>query len=327
MLLVTGANGFLGGRLARLLVERGEEVRIIHRSDGRPEYLADLPVDVVRARLEDLPSLEKAMAGVDRIFHCAARSTDWSPWREFHSANVEGVANLLRAAASGNRFERFVHVSTTDVYGYPDSPCDEDGPLVDTGLPYNRSKVMGERLVWDASRKGIPVTVLRPATIYGPRSKDFAIELENLLRQGLMMHVNGGKSGGGFIFVDDVAEAMIAAAASPDTIGKAYNIAPETDSSWREYVESMASTLGLKRPWLNLPEGAAYGLGAACEAVFRTLGVKSRPPLTRHAVRLLSRSMSFPVGKARRDFGFAPKVGLQEGVRRTSAWLRERQRG
>ena len=324
MILITGASGFLGGRLAQVLAEKGEAVRIINRQPGLPAHLAALPIEVTRASLDDLPALVSAMKDVEVVFHCGACSSDWAPWSVFHAANVSGVANILRAAASASSLSRFVHISTADVYGYPVVPCDEDGPLVDSGLPYNRSKILGEREVWRASGEGLPVTVLRPTTIYGPRSKDFAVEIDKLLRQGIMMHVDQGRSTGGFIYVDDVVDAMLGASTSGTTVGRAYNIAPEIDSTWHEFVEAMSVALGHKPPWLNFSRRTANAVGLVSEVIYRTARIGLRPPLTRHAVNVLSRNQSFPIGRAKHDFGFAPKVGLSVGVQRTVEWLKGR---
>jgi nucleoside-diphosphate-sugar epimerase len=322
MNLVTGASGFLGGRLAQVLRAQGAPVRIILRQDRLPNHLADLGIEVVKCGLEDNSGLREAVRDVSRIFHCAGCSTDWAPWQTYFSTNVTGVKNLLEAARSERTLRRFVHVSTADVYGYPEIPCTEDQPPKDVGLPYNRTKVMGEKLVWDAGLAGMPITIFRPASIYGPRSKDFVAEVAKLLKQGSMMYVSHGTSMGGFVFVDDVVDALLGASESERAVGQAYNIAPERDSSWKEYCDAMAGALKEKRPWLSLPFSVAYGLGRASELAYSTLGISTRPLITRHAVRLVGQDQNFPVAKAKRDFGFRQAVDLTEGISRSVGWLR-----
>src|SRR5262249_42866005 len=130
----------------------------------------------------DAAALDAALRGVDLVFNCAGRSSDWGAWREFHSANVLGVRALLAAAHRAASVQRFVHVSTTDVYGYPLSGCDETHPIRDVGLPYNRSKAIGDRIAMQFhQRTGLPVTVVRPATVFGPESKDWCTEIARLL--------------------------------------------------------------------------------------------------------------------------------------------------
>jgi nucleoside-diphosphate-sugar epimerase len=326
MNLVTGASGFLGGRLVQVLRAQGAPVRIILRQDRLPAHLDD-GVEVVKCGLEDSSGLREAVRHVSRIFHCAGCSTDWAPWRTYFSANVTGVGNLLAAARSEPSLQRFVHVSTADVYGYPAIPCTEDQPPKDAGLPYNRTKLLGEKLVRDAGLEGMPITIVRPATIYGPRSKDFVAEVASLLKQGAMVYIGGGRSMGGFVYVDDVVDALLRASESDRAVDQTYNIAPERDSSWKEYVDALAGALGQKRPWLSLPFPVAYGLGCASELAYSGLGISARPLLTRHAVLLVGRDQNFPVAKAVRDFGFVQSVDLSEGIARSAEWLRASEAG
>jgi nucleoside-diphosphate-sugar epimerase len=198
----------------------------------------------------------------------------------------------------------------------------------DVGLPYNRTKIQGEKAVWRAHREhGLPVTVVRPATIYGPRGKDFVVEIANMLRQRMMLLIDGGRARGGFTYVDSVAQAMMDAAASSKAGGRAYNISDGTGTTWREYTNALADALDYKRPWLALPFPMALALGAAMEVPFRLLKAKSRPLLTRHAVHLLGQNQEFPAARAREDFGFAPRVAFADGIARSAAWVRSREPG
>ena len=322
--LVTGSSGFLGGRVAQILSERGEEVVVLARPGADLRHLAAMPVRVVRGDLSEAAALRDAVGEVTQVFHCAACSTDWAPRATYVDANVVGTENLLAAARRAPRLRRFVHVSTTDVYGYPAVPCTEEQPMVDAGLPYNQTKGAGEAAVWRAHAEGLPVTVVRPATIYGPRGKDFTQEIAAMLRLRLMAYVGGGRATGGFTYVDNVAQAMMDAAGSDRALGEAYNISDGTNATWREYVTGFAEQLGTSRPWIDLSVGMAERLARGFEGVHRWLKLGGRPLLTRHAVLLLGRDQEFPAGKARRDFGFAPEVLLEEGIARSVAWLRDR---
>jgi nucleoside-diphosphate-sugar epimerase len=327
-ILITGASGFLGGRLAQILAERGEQIRVLARGSSDLRHLSHLQIQIVRGDLGDAAALAEAVRGVRVIYHCAACSTDWAPWATYVEANVAGTQNVLEAAVRAGTVERFLHVSTTDVYGYPRVPCDESAPMRDVGLPYNRTKIRGEEAVWRAHREhGLPVTVLRPATIYGPRGKDFVVEIAKLLRQRLMLliggeNTKGGRPRGGFTYVDNVAQAMMDAAASSKTVGRAYNISDGTGITWRDYTWALADALGYPRPWLRLPFSAAMTLAPAMEAVQRTLRLPGRPLLTRHAVHLVGQDQEFPAKRAREDFGFVPHVSFAEGIARSAEWVR-----
>ncbi|MCU1258316.1 MAG: Sterol-4-alpha-carboxylate 3-dehydrogenase (decarboxylating) [Bryobacterales bacterium] len=267
---------------------------------------------VLTTRLSDTGALAQAVQDVSVIYHCAARSTDWAPWRSYYESNVMGVQNLLEAAAKAPTLRRFVHVSTTDVYGYPLVPCSESEPTRDVGLPYNRTKILGDELV---RRSNLPFTIIRPATIYGPRGKDFATTIATHLRQGTMAVIDGGRAPGGFCYVDNVVDAMIAAAHSGAALGQAYNLSDGTQVNWRIYVDGIARGIGTRRAWIDIPATLAFPLARAFEIL------PGRPMLTRHAVYLLSRNQEYPAAKAQRDFGYTPRVSINEGMARTIEWL------
>jgi nucleoside-diphosphate-sugar epimerase len=323
--LVTGASGFVGGRLAAVLAEAGERVRVLARPSSDLSHLAASAPEVVHGALEDADSLPPALRDVDVVYHCAALSSDWGPWDRFHAANVAGVENLARAALRAGTVRRFVHVSTSDVYGYPGTPCDETGPLADVGLPYNRSKVMGERVLWRMrAEEALPLTVLRPVTVYGPRSKDIVDEVVKLMRSGTMTLIDGGRAPAGLVFVDDVVAAIVAAARSPGALGQAYNVCGPGEETWRAYVDALADGLGLRRPWISLPERLALRVAGALEGAHRLVRARTRPLMTVHSVLLLARDQRFPTERARSELGWVPAVPFTEGIERTLRWIRSR---
>lgn len=306
MILVTGASGFLGGRLARVLRDRGEKIRVLARPTSDLSHLPGVEV-VLDPR--------QAMIGVSTVFHCAAKSADWGTRGEFRTANVDLVQTLVDAARAEN-VERFVHVSTTDVYGYPHAPCAEDHPLVRRGFPYNETKIESEEIVWRAHAEGLAVTVVRPATIYGPRSESTVADFADLVQKGEMVHIGGGEIPAGLVYVDDVVDAMIVAASAPIAVGRAYNLCHPSRVTWRQYVGAMAERIGVAAPKVNLPTWLALVLARVSEL----FAGKKRPLLTRHAVELLGRSQAFPIGRAEADLGFRPRVEFGEGMRLTMDW-------
>ena len=319
--LVTGGSGFLGSRLVQMLLAAGAEVTLLARAGSTVPL--EPRVRLVRAELagpgaEFTAELRAALSRVTHIFHCAGCSTDWAPPAEYRSANVDLTIAMLRLASEHTpRLERFLHVSTTDVYGYPVHAGDETMPLCATALPYNRTKLLGDRLVQQAmATAALPATILRPASIYGPRGKAFVTDVVTLLRQRMMLLVNGGRARGGFVYVDDVCRALLLAAAAPAAAGEAYNLSSNDGTSWREYTSALARALGLPRPWLHLPFRAALALAAASE-VPHHLRLPGRPLLTRHAVYLLGRDQQYATTKARAQLGWSPQVSLEEGIARS----------
>ncbi|MEO8548913.1 MAG: aminotransferase class I/II-fold pyridoxal phosphate-dependent enzyme [Kofleriaceae bacterium] len=320
--LVAGATGFIGSRLTEMLVDKGARVRVLVRPGTDRRRLAPLGVELVEGALEDTASLRRAVDGIRTIYNCTGLSTDWARWSAFEQTNVTGVKNLLEAAASGGSAERFLHLSTTDVYGYPVKACDETVEPRDVGLPYNRSKLLGEQAVLECHKQtGLPVTIVRPVTVYGPRSKDWVIEIGKLLRTGKMMFVDGGSSCAGFLYIDNAVDGIIAAATSARTNGLVYNLRDGSNETWRDYVDALAAGMKAKPVRKSMSSRLALGIARASEAVYGGLRVRARPLLTRHAVYLMSRDQGYGIDRARQDLAFTPSVDFDAGMAATLRWL------
>jgi nucleoside-diphosphate-sugar epimerase len=297
-------------------------VRVLVRPGSDRRRLDTLGVEFVEGSLEDAASLRRAVRGIRTVYNCTGLSTDWARWADFERTNVTGVKNLLDAAASAGSAERFLHLSTTDVYGYPVEACDESTAPRDVGLPYNRSKLLGEQAVLEChKRTGLPVTVVRPVTVYGPRSKDWVIEIGKLLRTGKMMFVDHGNSRAGLLYIDNAVDAIIAAATSPRANGVVYNLRDGSNETWREYVNALATGMKLGPVQKSISSRMALGLARASEAVYGGLRIKSRPLLTRHAVYLMSRDQAYGIDRARQDLAFTPSVDFDTGLGATLGWL------
>lgn len=320
--LITGASGFIGGELARMLVDRGHQVRVLVRPTSDLNSLDHLSLDVQRGEFEDRDALARVMSGVTVIYHCAALAADWGRWRDFEAANVTAVKALLEAATQAGTVERFVHVSSSDVYGYPRTPADESQPMRNVGYHYNRSKIMSEKLVNECHREtGLPTTIVRPVTVFGPRSFNFTVGLARLLQDGDLPFLAKGKTRAGLIYVDDLLEAMITAAGSDAAIGQTYNMRDPSDMNWREALLTLAEGIGAVSRPRNIPTFVAVTAAFGLEAAYSLFRINTRPILTRQVVYAMTRDQGYPIAKAQRELEFAPKTGVEEGFRRTIDWL------
>jgi nucleoside-diphosphate-sugar epimerase len=319
---VTGGSGFLGSHLVEALVDRGEEVRALVRPKSKTDHLKSLGVELFYSDLNDVQTLQKAVQGTERVYHCAALSTDWGNRTDFYAANVTGVHNLLEAALKIG-VGKFIHVSTTDVYGYPDAPVDETAPFRLRGWQYGDTKIEGERLVWSYYKNGLPVTVVRPVSIYGPRSGSLVIEIVELLKKGDMVHIGNGKKSAGLTYVRNVVDLLLLAADNEKSVGQAYNASDGSEINWRQYVDQLAQILGVDSPRIVIPYRIAYFTGWLMEKVYSGLKIKSRPLLTRLTAELFGTDQGFLIDKARQDLGYEPKVSFDKGMSITELWLRE----
>jgi nucleoside-diphosphate-sugar epimerase len=321
--LVTGASGFLGSHLVEGLVRDGEDVVALVRRSSDRTHLVALGAQIVDGDLVDRSSLAACLEGVDRVFHCAALVSDWGTWQEFRATNVTGLANLLEAADQA-RVERFVHVSSTDVYGHPDRVLDEHAPFRRRGWPYGDTKIEAEELFWRFVReRGLNGTVVRPASLYGPRSRSFVDEVLELLRERRLPLIGPADRAAGLTEVTNAVDAILLIASSEQTIGRAYNVTDGSRVGWQTYFERLAQIADVPPPRrFRIPRAAAYPAAWAVELVYRGLRLRSRPPLTRLMVELLATEQGFSNARLETELAYRPRLAFDEGMQRLEAWLR-----
>lgn len=326
--LVTGATGFIGGRLVERLLAAGWRVRCLVRPASDTAHLRRLGAELVVGDLAGERSPTSALRGCGAVVHCAALVSDWATVGELRAVNVHGTRRLLEAAAwAGVR--RVVHVSTTDVYGHPGTrEVGEDHAASRFGSWYAQTKREAEveaRTV--SAQRGLGVAIVRPATVYGPGSRDVIAEIAAAIARGQMLLVDGGAADAGLVYVDNLADLVLLALSHPAAPGGAFNASDALGVSWRRFADDLAAGLGAPPPRLSIPYGAARGLGLALECSYRAArratGLTLPPLLSRQAVDVLGRPQSFDTRAARERLGWAPQVGYEEGLAATLVWLRE----
>jgi oxidoreductase len=324
---VTGATGFIGGHLTKRLVQEGHRVRCLVRESSDTSALEALDVELARGDLTDGASLTRAAQGCGSVLHCAALVSDWATVEEIEQVNVAGTRNVL-AASRAATVERFVHVSTTDVYGHPGHPWVEE-THVQAGFSnwYAETKRAAEAEVRRAEQGGLNVVILRPATVYGPGSEDVVGDIARAIHARQMVLVGGGRAVAGLLYVDNLVDAVVLALHSDAAVGEAFNLTDGLDITWRQFLGDLAAGLGYPAPRWSLPYEVALGIGFALERGYRLLrrvtGLKTRPLLSRQAVHVLGRAQDFSNRKARETLGWQPQVSYQEGLAATIEWLRE----
>ena len=277
------------------------------------------------ADIGDRAAIEPALAGVDCVFNCAARTGPWGPAAEYERVNVRGLETTVRAAmAAGVR--RFVHVSSITVHGNDvRGKADEDSPLRVEPNPYSRTKVTGERLLWRMiSDEAAPVTIVRPGWIYGPGDIASFGRFAQLIDEGKMIVVGSGHNHVPLAYVTDVAEGMLAAAAADDAIGRSYLLLNDEIVTQLQFLTAIASELGASPPTRRIPYRAGVIAGGVAETAWKLAGREQAPPVMRYGLQLLGGENLFSIARARRELGFSPAVGFAEGARRGVAWYRER---
>jgi nucleoside-diphosphate-sugar epimerase len=325
--LVTGAGGFLGSALARLLVARGDRVRSL----ARLHYpaLDALGVQQHQGDIADLQAVRKAADGCDVVFHVAARAGLGGRYRDYHRANVTGTENVL-AACRAHRVTRLVYTSSPSVVF-----ASRDMEGVDESVPYPThyhahypaTKAQAERLVLGANGPDLATVALRPHLIWGPGDNHLVPRILARGRAGRLRRIGGANKLIDSTYIDNAALAHVLAAdrlapGSP-VAGKVYFISNGEPVPLWDLVNRILAAGGLPPVTRRVPFALAWGAGWLLEKAYALLWPDAEPPMTRFLARELSTAHWFDLGAARRDLGYVPRVCLEEGLRRLAGHLRE----
>jgi nucleoside-diphosphate-sugar epimerase len=317
--LVTGASGFTGSHLANRLADLGYHVRGFIRPASNVRRLQLGKMDLVTGDLRKQRDVDQAVRGVDWVFHIGAlyRSVK-EPDRAYWESNVAGTGYLLEAARR-HGVQRLVHCSTIGVHGdVREVPGCERSPLA-PGDIYQVTKLAGERLAHQAAAAGLPVVVARPAGIYGPGDLRFW-KLFSLVQRGRFVMFGTGQTYLHLVYIDDLVDGLILCAQVAASCGQTYILAGDRYVSLNELVALVAAAVDARRPPWRLPFWPLQLASTLCEGLLRPWGVE--PPLHRRRAAFFIKNRAFSIAKARRELGYAPRVDLETGLRRTADWYR-----
>lgn len=330
MILVTGGGGFLGQALCRGLVERGHEVASFNR--GHYPQLDALGVQQIRGDLADRDAVINAATGCEAVFHNAAKAGAWGSYDSYHRANVIGTENVVLACMK-HGIGRLVYTSTPSVTHRATHPV--EGGTADN-VPYGNdfkahyatTKTIAEKTVLEANDHHDLITVaLRPRLIWGPGDAQLLPRLVQRARAGRLRFVGGGNNLIDTTYIDNAAQAHFDAFTTLEPgaacAGRAYFISNGEPKPAREIVNGLLRAAGAPEVNKTLSFPVAYAIGAVCEAAWTVLPLQGEPPLTRFLAEQLSTTHWYDMAPAKRDFGYEPKVSIEEGLARLSAYCRE----
>jgi nucleoside-diphosphate-sugar epimerase len=275
IVLVTGANGFVGTYVAERLRDEGMSVRALVRRPEAQAELARMGIEALLGELTDARAVENALRGVHYVVHCAA--TDASDIAEARRVNAQATATLAEAALAAG-CERLVHISTVAVYPLQsrEGVVEEDAPLVTEGDAYSVSKAEAEHAVNAAAARGLRTVILRPAVILGVHSTSmWGSRAPKLIAAGQFPQVDGGQGSLGYLHISSLAEAVVRALRMDEAVGRTFNIV-DGHVRWHQYLD-----------------------------FFKTGSLPSLPP--EQAPGFLSFRATFSVENARRSLGFVPR--------------------
>ncbi|MDR1578670.1 MAG: NAD-dependent epimerase/dehydratase family protein [Deltaproteobacteria bacterium] len=321
--LVTGANGFLGGRVATLLLEKGFDIRVLVRRPA-PNLVA-LGAEAYLGDLADLPSLERATDGVEGVIHCAAKSGVWGPLSDYVENNAMGAARILEVARQ-RRVRYFVYTSSPSVVhaGGDLRGVDESAPYMnDTAQPYAYSKMLAERLVLRANTPDFQTLALRPHLIWGPGDPHLSPRLVERAKRGRLHLFSGGPYIVDATYIDNAATAHILAleklAAGAPVGGQAYFIGQDHPMDLTLLVNLLLRAAGVEPVKARINKSLGRFLGWSLEKIWTLARIAKEPPLTLFTARQLSSSHWYNLERAKTALGYQPWVSLEEGLQRLAA--------
>lgn len=318
--LVTGATSLVGGVVVDRLVSRGDTVSVLQRRPsglGVIEHLGDIA---------DRSVVGAAMTGVDAVIHAAGRVAVSGDWDLFDATNVRGTQNVVDSARDAG-VARVVHVSSPSVahsgqslVGAPAGPADP----VRTRGHYAKSKAQAELIALGADSSSMSVVAIRPHLIWGPGDTQLVGRIIERARSGRLVIVGSGASLIDTIYVDNAADALIAALdGAPDLGGRALVVTNGQPRPYREMMSRIVTAAGLEPPRLKVPYRVVRAGGFVMEQLWEHRETNDEPPMTSFLAEQLGTAHWFDQRETRRVLKWVPAVSLDEGLRRLEDWYQD----
>lgn len=322
LMLVTGANGYVGQVIVELLVAKGIPVRAMVRDLANAKELQKLSgVEIVVGDIRNLEDLKKACLGVYGIFHIAAifRQANF-PESVFYDINAQGTKNVFDVAIESG-VKRIIHCSTGGVLGHIANPPGNENSPYNPGDMYQRTKLEGEKIAMQFFKEGkIGGVVIRPAMIYGPGDTR-NLKLFKMIAHNRFFYVGDGQTHVHFVDVRDLAKAFLLAMEKVDVNAQIYHIPGEKAVPLQVMVELVANHLKVAKPWIHLPIKPVQLLGSLCEAICVPFGIQ--PPIYRRRVDFFTKNRHFDGSKAQRELGYQPAQKFEKEVVEATDWYKE----
>jgi nucleoside-diphosphate-sugar epimerase len=318
--LVTGGGGFLGSGIVRMLRERGEAVRSLARNHY-PQLEAQ-GVEQHRGDLCDPAAVGRAVEGCATVFHVAAKAGIWGPYRDYYQSNVTGTQNVI-AACRRYGVRRLIYTGSPSVVftGHDLEGVDESIPYADHyDAAYPATKAIAEKLVRACNDGALATLALRPHLIWGPGDNNILPRVYSRARAGRLYRIGNRNPLIDLTYIDNAALAHVQAAErlEPGSViaGRAYFVAQGQPVPLWDMVNRFLALADLPPVSRSVPRTLAIAAGGILEAAYTLFRLPGEPRMTRFLARELSTAHWYNLDAARRDLGYSPAIGIEEGLER-----------
>lgn len=319
-IFVTGGTGFTGAALVKQLLQDGHDVSVLDKNPGIAlEELRALGAEIALGSVTDRELVARGSAGAEVVMHLAAAFREIGvPDSVYKDVNVHGTRVVAEEAIKAGA-RKIVYCSTQGVHGHIDRPPgDETSPIAPADY-YQQTKYEGE-LELEKFKDRIEYTILRPTAIYGPGDPERFHMIYKRANKGRFLMFGNGMTTYHPVYIDNLVDAFVKAMPAGTGAGEAYIIGDEHYYTLNELVARVGKALGKDVSVPHLPITPLIVAGHVCEKVCKPFGIN--PPIFPRRVDWFRQVRAFSIDKARRDLGYEPKVGIDEGLRLTGEWYR-----
>ena len=319
---VTGGTGFTGAALVKRLVEAGHEVTAMDKQPGiAADELKELGADIIYGSVTDQQIVRESVAGCEVVFHLAAAFREMDvPDSLYKEVNVDGTRIVAEEAlAAGSR--KLVYCSTQGVHGHIENPPgDETSPIAPADY-YQQTKYDGELELPPFADRGLEYTILRPTAIYGPGDPGRFVMIYRRAKKGTFPIFGSGQTYYHPVYIDNLVDAFILGMEPGAGKSDAYIIADEEFFSIEELVKRVGRAIGIDVKTPHFPIWPLIIAGHVCEKACKPFRIA--PPIFPRRVDWFRQVRAFKIDKAKRELGYEPRVGIDEGLKKTGEWYIE----
>jgi len=324
-ILITGGTGFIGFNLASILVEQNHQVNVLIRDSSQTDKIDELrkiDINLIKGDLRDKSSLDKAVLDIEVVFHIAGVLGKFGiPDKVYSQVHVEGTKNLLDACFNSTNLKQFVFCSTIGVSGPGKKRVFIETDIYNPSNIYEKTKVEAEKLVFSFSKKGFPITIIRPGLVYGPYDLH-VLQIFKAIKKRNFFLIGQGKDTVHPVYIKDLIDGFLLVLNNRKTFGQIYNIAGPRIIELRYFFQVIAKSMDLELPRFKIPVWFAFLM--LYPIVFLAKLFRFQPILTKSRLRFFIESRGCSIDKAKKELGYLPKFNLEDGMKLTIDYYKKK---